>query len=287
MRANTDWIIDVGEADFEREVLERSERVPVVVDFWAPWCGPCRTLGPLLERLVQEHAGGVVLARVNVDAAPGIAAQFGARSIPMVLGFRDRAIRGEFVGAQPEAAVRQFLASILPSEADTLASEADTLREAGDAAGAEARYRDALAREARHGRALYGLAGLLGERGEAAEALDLLDRVLPHEVVAEDAERLAARLRLRGEGGEDPDALRARLEADPDDLGARIDLGRALASSGRNEEALETFLEAVRRDPEYDDGAARLAMLDLFELLGPDAELTQRFRGELGRALFR
>ena len=285
--SNADWTIDVGEADFEREVLERSESVPVVVDFWAPWCGPCRTLGPLLERLVQEHEGAVVLARVDVDASPRIAAQFGARSIPMVLGIRDRAIRGEFVGAQPEAAIRQFLAGILPSEADTLAGEADTLREAGNAADAEARYRAALERETRHGRALYGLACLLADRGETTEALDLLDHVLPHEIVAEAAERLATRLRLEGEGGGDPDDLRARVEADPDDLATRIELGRTLASAGRHEEALESFLEAIRRDAEFDEGAARLAMLDLFELLGSDAELTQRFRGELARALFR
>jgi putative thioredoxin len=285
--SNADWIIDVGEADFEREVLERSESVPVVVDFWAPWCGPCRTLGPLLERLVQEHEGAVVLAKVDVDASPQIAAQFDARSIPMVVGIRDRAIRGEFVGAQPEAKVREFLAGILPSQADTLAGQADTLREAGNTADAEARYRAALEHEARHGRALYGLAELLSVRGETAEALDLLDHILPHEIVAEAAERLAARLRLEGEGGGDPDALRARVEADPDDLATRIELGRALAAANRHEEALESFLEAIRRDPEFDEGAARLAMLDLFELLGSDAELTQRFRGQLARALFK
>jgi putative thioredoxin len=228
-----------------------------------------------------------VLAKVDVDASPRIAAQFGARSIPMVVGIRDRAIRGEFLGAQPEATVREFLAGILPSQADTLAREADTLRKAGDEADAEARFRAALEHDARHGRALYGLAGLLADRGETAEALDLLDHILPHEIVAEDAERLAARLRLEGEGGSDPDALRARVEADPDDLAARIELGRSLASAGQHEQALQSFLEAVRRDAEFDDGAARLAMLDLFELLGSDAELTQRFRAELARALFK
>jgi putative thioredoxin len=275
--------LDVAEADFDREVVERSTTTPVVVDFWAPWCGPCRTLGPILERLAEEHAGAVVLAKVNVDEAPNLAARYRVQSIPAVKGFRDGELVAEFVGAQPESVVREFLTSLLPTDADRLVTDAVDL----PAADAEARLREALDLEPRHERALLQLARRLSERGADADALDLLGRVLPHGPVAAEADRLAAILRTRLEGAGDEAALRARVGADPDDLRSRLDLGRALAARGRYEAALDELLDVVRRDVDFDDQAARKTMLDIFEVLGPHDMLTQRFRSALAQLLFR
>src|SRR5690606_23140051 len=157
---------DVGEADFEREVLERSDRVPVVVDFWAPWCQPCRMLAPILERLAEEHAGAFVLARINVDEAPALAQAAGVRSIPSVRVIRGRAVVTGFEGAQPESVVRSVLAAVLPSAADEAAQAGETAAAAGDTARAEACWRAALAEDPRHPAALLGLARLHAARGE-------------------------------------------------------------------------------------------------------------------------
>jgi putative thioredoxin len=161
-------MIDVTDASFEHDVLERSDQVPVVVDLWAEWCGPCRTLGPILERVVAETDGGVELTKVNVDENPRVAATFRVQSIPAVFALRDRQVVDTFIGAQPEAAVREFVSRLAPA-----ASEADLLVEAGD----EASLRRALEVEPDHPGAVVALAEMLVGRGEPDEALALLGRI--------------------------------------------------------------------------------------------------------------
>ena len=281
--SKSQWVVDVGDHDFETAVLERSRTTPVVVDFWAPWCGPCRAIGPLLERLADEHAGAFILAKVNEDEAPGVAEAFGIQSIPAVKAFRDGMLVGEFVGAQPEGTVRRLLEMALPTAVDKLVAEAASL----PPADGEAKLREALALEPRHAGSLLALARLLAARDETTEALGLLERVSPPSPLLAEAERLAAELRTRSDGAGDEAALRARVAADPNDLQARLDLGRTLAALGRHEDALSELLDVVRRDRQFADDSARKAMVDLFAVLGSDDPLTDRFRGELAKALFR
>jgi putative thioredoxin len=281
--STSQWVIEVGDADFETAVLKRSETTPVVVDFWAPWCGPCRALGPLLERLAAEHQGAFILAKVNVDEAPAVSQAFGIQSIPAVKGFRDGMLVGEFVGAQPEATVRKLLELVLPTAADGLVARATTL--APEAA--EAALREALELEPRHARALLELARIVAARGDTSGALQLLERVSPPSPLVGESERLAAELRMRTDGAGDQAALRARIATDPNDLAARLDLGRTLAALGKHEDALAELLDVVRRDPHFADDGARRAMVDLFAVLGSDDPLTDRYRNELAKALFR
>jgi putative thioredoxin len=161
-------MIDVTDASFERDVLERSDQVPVVVDLWAEWCGPCRTLGPILERVVGDTDGTVELTKVDVDANPRVAATFRVQSIPAVFALRNHQVVDSFIGAQPEAAVREFVSRLAPA-----ASEADRLVEAGD----EASLRQALELEPDHPGAVVALAELLVGRGQTDEALALLGRI--------------------------------------------------------------------------------------------------------------
>ncbi len=278
------YVIEVDEQSFEKEVIERSRSVPVVVDFWAPWCAPCRTLGPVLERLATEYRGQFILAKVNVDLNPLLAQAFRVQSIPMVVALRDGQVVWHFVGALAETAVRQFLDRLLPSDADRLAAQGMAELTAGKLAEAQRSFQQALAQDGTCAVALVGLARVHLQRGEKDAARKLLDRVPPGEHRKE-ADRLLAELRLQEVGG-DEKALRNRLDRDPNDLEARLELGRLLASGGRYEEALEMLLEVVRRDRNFRDQAARKAMLDIFDVLGSGDALVERYRSELAKILF-
>jgi putative thioredoxin len=280
------WTIDVGENNFETEVLERSRTVPVVVDFWAPWCGPCRVLGPILERLADERRGEFVLAKVNVDENPELATAFRVQGIPAVKIFLDGALADEFTGALPEEAVREVIAGIVPSEADREAVAAAELAVEGKRDEAKALYEKTLAAEPHHDESLLGLARLIAPEDEK-RALELLDRIAFTSAARDEADRLAARLKLKSAGGGDEAELGAAVAADPDNLEKRFALAEAVAASEKYEDALKEFLEVLKRDRGFREDGARKAMLAIFEVLGNEHPLTEKYRSELAQALFR
>jgi putative thioredoxin len=278
---DSNLIFDVAEADFERDVLERSRQVPVVVDFWAPWCGPCRALGPILERLVQERGGAVVLAKVNVDEAPNLAAAFRIEGIPAVKAFRDGSPILEFEGALPEAHLRQFLDRLVPSEAEKRASEAAALA-ASNPAEAEKLFRSVLAEDPANPRALVGLAGLLIARRQDAEASAALDKVVAHELQPE-VDRLRGLLDLRELAREfgDESAARGKLQTKPDDAERRYQLGCVLAAADRYQEALDELLAAGQADKKLAQTRVKDAMVKIFHVIGVRSDLADAYRDKL------
>jgi putative thioredoxin len=240
-----------------------------------------------LEKLADEYGGEFILAKINVDENPGIANAFGIQGIPAVKLFRDGDIASEFTGALPEAALRQFLAQFLPNAHDKQAQQAAALARAGKAAEAKSLYESVLAANPNHPGALLGLGNLAAEAGDAEAALQHLEKISLAANERKDADRLMARLRLQTSGAEDEAGLRKKVEADPGNLQLRYDLAQALAGMEKYDEALTHFLKIVKTDRSFQDDGARKAMLQIFEVLGPDDPLTDKHRSELAKVLFR
>jgi len=237
--------------DFQRDIVDASATTPVVVDFWAPWCGPCRTLGPILEKLEREYAGRFKLVKVNSDENQELAAAFNVRSIPYVVAFRSGKPVAQFVGALPEGQVRAFIEKLFPSVHEKNLAEAEQLINAAKCDDAE----------------------------------KLLDTIPPDIDWDARVEALRAAIGF-ARGGGDEAALKARLAAHADDLEARLALARLHAGRRRYREAMEELVEIVRRDKTWRDGEARTQLLHLFTLAADEPDLVSEYRRKLATALY-
>ena len=243
--------MDVTAASFESEVLEASAGYPVLVDFWAPWCGPCKALGPILEKLEKEYAGRWRLAKINSDENGDIASAYGVRSIPNVIAFRNGKPVAQFVGAQPESQVRAFIEGLMPSPHEKTLEQAQALIDSG-------------------------------KLDEAEKLLDTIPSNIDWDAKV-DALRAAIGFR-RGGGNEN--ALRAHLVANPADLESRLALAGLYAGARRYREAMEQLLEIARRDKAWRDGEARRQMVTLFTLAADEPDLVSEYRRKLATALY-
>lgn len=276
---------DVSIEDFEEKVFQPSLEVPVVVDFWAPWCGPCQALKPILEKLAEEYGGRFLLACVNSDENPELAQHFGVRSIPSVKVLHGGRLIDEFNGALPEGEIRAFLDRFLPPAPAGLRDEAAALLAAGAADAALAKLAEATRINPDDEAARLDAADILISLKRNDEAQQLL--AASYEKEGERAQALRSRLALAA-GGADAAGLEAKLANDPEDHRTRLELSRAYAAEGRYRDALEAAIEVVRRDRFFEEGAGRKAILQIFEALGSDErydDLVREFRRALSAAL--
>ena len=279
---------DITTADFDQIVIQGSKQQPVLVDFWAPWCGPCRALTPVLERLAQEYEGRFVLAKVNSDENQELAREFSIRSIPNVKAFVDGQLADEFLGALPESAVREFIDRLMPTSGELTRREAAARAAAGAPEDALALLASAAEREPNNDAVQVDRIELLLDLARVADARAVASRLGPLAARNPAAARALARLQLVDDAGADAnvDALEKRVQANPDDLEARLRLAKLHAAQQRYEPALAQLLEITRRDRRYGDDAGRKTMLAIFDLLqGQEAELVSRYRRLLASAL--
>ena len=278
----SDFDLDINLPDFQTAVLDESRTRPVVVDFWAPWCGPCKSLKPILEKLAAEYGGKFRLAKVNADDNQALSQQYGVRGIPAVKAFVNGEMVDEFSGALPEAEVRAFLDRLIPGPADELRAQAATARAAGDPGAALQLLADASRLNPDDVGIRLDAAEIMLDLREAEETQRLIGSV------ADDADprvpHLKARLQFLAAAGADEMALQARIAADANDLEARLALAKLAIAGQRYEDGMEQLLEIVRRDRSFQDDVGRTTLLTVFDLLG-GGELVSRYRRLLASVL--
>jgi putative thioredoxin len=290
-----DIVKDATDASFIDDVIEASRATPVIVDFWATWCGPCRQLGPALEKAVATAKGKVKLVKVDIDANPAYAGQLRVQSIPAVFAFVDGKPVDAFMGALPDSQVRAFvdkLAKLAPKAGGSAASPIDTALEmaresleVGDMGGAAQAYAQVLQADPTHPKALGGLAKVYLASGDAERAGEVL-AMAPAGARDPDLDSVRAALALAAEAPTDTAAFEARLAKNPDDHEARFELAKALAGAHRLDAAADQLLAIIQKDRAWNDEAARKQLLTVFEAAGPMSEVARNGRRRLSAILF-
>ncbi|MGA8690098.1 MAG: tetratricopeptide repeat protein [Methyloceanibacter sp.] len=289
--ATADLVKNTTTKDFLRDVIDASRLVPVLVDFWAPWCGPCRQLTPLLEKAVRAAKGAVKLVKLNIDEHPQIPGQMGVQSIPAVFAFVDERPVDGFMGALPEARIKAFIARLVGDDAADAVADLETAEAAlaaGDANTAAQAFAEALQKDAENARAAAGLAMCYIKTGDLTRAEQTLALVPPGKADSAPVASAHANLELARKAGAagDLEALRAKLEANPKDTQSRFDLALALNARGDREGALEELLTIVAKDRAFNDDAARKQLLQLFDAWGGSDPATISGRQKLSSLLF-
>jgi len=297
----TDILVkDSSDGTFMKDVIETSQETPVVVDFWAPWCGPCKTLMPALERQVKAAGGKVKLVKINIDENPGVAGQLGVRSIPAVFGFKDGKPVDGFMGAQPESELGKFIARLSgetdpKEEAAELVARAKDSLTTGDPGGAAQDFAQALQLDPENGAALAGLARVYLDMGNRDMAEEMVQSAVGPMADHPDVASIRSELAL-GESAPEPDApaeedtelrdAEASVAADETNLDARLIFAKALAARGRRAEAVDHLIYSIGRNRMHDDEAARRFLLTIFEAEGPESEISKDGRRRLSSILF-
>ncbi|MBF6986784.1 MULTISPECIES: thioredoxin [Cupriavidus] len=278
---------DVNLQNFETEVIDASHQAPVLVDFWAPWCGPCRTLGPMLERLEAEAEGSWKLVKVNVDENQELAAHFGVRSIPHVVAIADGQAVDQFTGVLPESGLREFLGRLAPGQARSPLAEAQELAAAGNRDGAETLFADAIAADPESDAPRLAYIGFLLDGNAVDRARAEFAALSPRAEHEDGYGALRTRIEAMENAAGLPDeaTLTGRIAADPRDLAARLDLARLMIARQQYEPALEQLLAIVRTDRGFEDDIGRKTMLSVFEMLADRPEVVSRWRRQLSTSL--
>ncbi len=287
-----DLIVNATTASFAKDVIEASHHALILVDFWATWCGPCKQLTPVLEKVVRSYNGKVRLVKIDVDANQAIAAQLRIQSMPTVYAFRDGRPLDGFLGAQPESVVREFVDRLVGAEdaagIDDVLKTADELVEQGDLQGAVEIYAAVLGEDRENAQALAGLAQCYLKSGDMERARQTIALVPPDKRNVAAVESVQAQIDLaeKAAGLGDLEEFEARIAANAADHQARFDLAVALAGLGRKDEAMSHLLEIVRRDRKWNDEAARKQLVQFFEAWGPKEPLVSEGRRRLSSILF-